>query len=71
MRNFWKSLAAVLLGNAVYFLLMAHLPPAGRHAPNRLDLGLAIDFWFCVAAYGVIDLVQRCRRRGASGARKP
>ncbi len=56
----------MLLGNAIYFLLMAHLPPAARHAPNRLDLGLAIDFWFCVAAYGVIDLVQRCRRRATA-----
>lgn len=63
LRNFWKSLAAVLLGNAVYFLLMAHLPPAARHAPNRLDLGLAVDFWFCVVAYGVVDLVGRlCSR---------
>lgn len=65
LRNFWKSLAAVVLGNAVYFLLMSHLPRAARHAPNRLDLGLAIDFCFCVVAYGVLDLVQRSRRRGA------
>ncbi len=65
LRNFWKSLAAVLLGNAVYFLLMSHFPPAARHAPNHLDLGLLIDFWFCVAAYGVIDLAQRLRRRRA------
>jgi hypothetical protein len=70
LHNFWKSLAAVLLGNAIYFLLMAHLPPAARHAPNRLDLGLAIDFWFCVAAYGVIDLVQRYRRRATADGKR-
>ncbi len=70
LRNFWKSLAAVVAGNAVYFLLMSHFPPAARHAPNHLDLGLIIDFWFCVAAYGVIDLVQRRRRRtGEPGGR--
>jgi hypothetical protein len=65
LRNFWKSLAAVVVGNAVYFLLMAHLPPAARHAPNRLDLGLAVDFLFCVAVYGVVDLAQRRRGRSA------
>ncbi len=65
LRNFWKSLIAVLAGNAVYFLLMPHLPPAARHAPGRLDLGLLIDFWFCVVAYGVVDLWQRFRARKA------
>jgi hypothetical protein len=68
LRNFWKSLAAVLLGNGAYFLLMPHLPPAARHAPNRLDLGLAVDFWFCLVAYGAIDLLQRRRSRRAGQA---
>lgn len=67
LRNFWESLAAVLLGNAVYFLVMAHLPPAARHAPNRLDLGLALDFLFCVVAYGVVELVQRRRKADKRG----
>ncbi len=72
LRNFWKSLVAVLAGNAVYFLLMSHLPPAARHAPGRLDLGLAVDLWFCVVAYGVVDLLQRLRARkaGAPGSRR-
>lgn len=63
LRNLWKSLAAVLLGNLVYFLLMPFLPPLARHAPNRLDLGLAVDFWFCVVAYGVVDLLHRRHSR--------
>ena len=63
LRNFWKSLAAVVLGNAVYFLLLPHLPPAARHAPNRLDVGLAVDFWICLVLYGIIDLALRARQR--------
>jgi hypothetical protein len=38
---------------------MPHLPPAGRHHPDRLDLGLIVDFWLCVVLYGVIELVDR------------
>ena len=38
---------------------MPHLPAAGRHRPDRLDLGLIVDFWVCVAMYGVIELVDR------------
>ena len=55
-----KALVAVLLGNLVYFLLLApHLPAAGRHRPNHLDWDLVIDFWVCVAMYGLVDLVAR------------
>jgi hypothetical protein len=58
-RNFFISLAAVVLGNAIYFILMPHLPPAAQHRSNRLlpDLGLLIDFWLCAALYGIIRLV--------------
>jgi hypothetical protein len=60
-RNFLISLAAVVLGNAIYFILMPHLPPSAQHRSYRLlpDLGLLIDFWFCVACYGIIRLVFR------------
>jgi hypothetical protein len=37
----------------------AALPAAGRHRPDRLDLGLIVDFWLCVVLYGVIELVDR------------
>ena len=52
--NFVQSLIAVLAGNLVYFLLMPHLPPAARHIPPRLDLGVLVDFWFCVVILGAI-----------------
>lgn len=65
--NFLKSLLAVVAGNAIYFLvLMPLLPPAGRHGIARIDLGLVIDFWVCVAVFGVIELVLRRKRAGAS-----
>jgi hypothetical protein len=52
--NFFQSLIAVLAGNLVYFLLMPHLPPAARHNPMKLDLGVLVDFWFCLVFLGVI-----------------
>jgi hypothetical protein len=52
--NLARALAAVVLGNAVYFLLMPHLPAGVRHVPFRLDAGLGLDFVICLAAFGVI-----------------
>ncbi len=61
-RNFAKSLIAVLAGNAIYFLLlMPVLPAAARHGRDRLDLGLLIDFWICLAVYGVVEILWRRR----------
>ncbi len=55
-----KSLAAVLLGNAIYFLLvMPHVPPSGRHQPFRLDLGLLLDAWLCLFCWGAIEMLSR------------
>ena len=62
-RNFVKSLVAVLAGNAIYFLLMPHLPVRAQHRYDRLDFGLVIDFWICVVIYGVISTVQFLLRR--------
>ncbi len=63
LRSLAKSLIAVLIGNVLYlFVVMPHVPPAGRHQPFRLDLGLVIDFWVCVACWGVIQLLTRRRR---------
>ncbi len=68
-KNFYKSLAAVLIGNAIYFvLLMPILPPIARHAGlsshgmPHFDLGLLIDFWVCVVAYGALELLWRKRK---------
>jgi hypothetical protein len=60
--NFVHALAAVLAGNAAYFLLMKHLPPQARHVPFQIDLGLLVDFWFCLVVFGVIKIV--AKRRG-------
>jgi hypothetical protein len=58
LRRLLKQTIAVVVGNLLYyFVLMPHLPPAGQHRLDHLDLGLIVDFWFCVALYGVIELV--------------
>jgi hypothetical protein len=55
--NFAQSLAAVLAGNAAYFLLMPSLPPAARHVPFQTDVGLLVDACFCLAFLGAIRVV--------------
>ncbi len=62
-RQFLHSLAAVVLGNAIYFSLYRYLPPAGRHVPYRIDWGLAIDFWFCLVVYGLLAPLKWFRSR--------
>lgn len=58
-----KYLLAIVLGNVIYFLaIVPHVPPAGRHQPFRLDLGLLIDLWTCVACWGAIEWIARRRR---------
>jgi len=52
--NFVQALAAVLLGNVGYLLLSPYLPLSARHRPFRFDLGMLVDFWFCLVAFGVI-----------------
>lgn len=55
--NFVQSLIAVLAGNAIYFLLMPHLPQAARHVPRRLDLGVAVDLWLCLVVLGIVKAI--------------
>ncbi|HEV2417201.1 MAG TPA: hypothetical protein VGX94_05320 [Terriglobia bacterium] len=51
-----KYLAAVIVGNILYFESTPLLPPAARH--HRLvDWGTFVDLWFCLFVYGVIELV--------------
>lgn len=61
--NFVQSLLAVLLGNAAYYALMPSLSPAARHRLLHMDLGLVVDFWFCVVAFGLIRTAQWWRHR--------
>ena len=56
--NLLQALCAIVLGNVAYFFL-AHFVPLPRHRPFHLDLGLLIDFWFCVVAYGLIRTSRR------------
>jgi hypothetical protein len=62
-RQFWHSLAAVVLGNAVYFGFDRFLPAAGRHVPFKIDWGLAIDFWCCLVFYGLLARLRWFRRK--------
>ncbi len=59
--NFLQALLAIILGNVVYFVLIPSLPPAARHHPFHVDLGLVLDFWFCLVAYGLIRSARRWR----------
>lgn len=61
LMNFLQALAAILLGNLVYFALYSSLPPLARHQPLHVDLGMAVDFWFCLVAYGLIRTARKWR----------
>jgi hypothetical protein len=54
--NFWRSLAAVVIGNLLYFACGRFLPPAARHNTAQFDLGLVVDFWFCLVVLGLLEL---------------
>jgi hypothetical protein len=60
-RHLWRSLAAVLAGNAIYLLIERWLPLRARHVPYRIDWGLAVDFWLCLAIYGLLGFFRRFR----------
>ncbi len=65
-RNFIDSLIAVLAGNAAYFLLLPHLPEAARHVPFKTDLGLLVDGWFCLVAFGLVKLARKGKQTSQS-----
>ena len=59
LSNFQRSLAAVIVGNLIYFALFPVLPPALRHGITRFgigkfDWGLLIDFGICTLLYIVM-----------------
>jgi hypothetical protein len=64
LANFLDALAAVLAGNAIYFLLMPHLPEAMRHAMFKEDWGLGVDFAVCTVLFIAVKLTFR-RKRGS------
>lgn len=61
-----KFLVAILLGNALYFALSPHLPPAAQHRSWAVDLGTVVDFWFCLLIYGLLELGTIFRRDDAN-----
>lgn len=68
-RRWIEYTAAILAGNAIYFLVLyPDFPRALQHQPWRFDAGLAIDFACCVVVYGVIRLgVAQARRMNEGG----
>jgi hypothetical protein len=57
-RRFWRSFAAVVAGNAIYFaVLLPYLPPWLRHRPMGIDAGLLLDFMICVVLYVALGRV--------------
>ena len=66
MANFLHALVAVLAGNAVYFLLLPYLPASARHVTLRMDLGMAVDFWLCLVALGIVKTIVWWRQESSS-----
>ena len=65
MIRFARALVAVVIGNALYFVVVAPLlPPWLRHSPYRIDAGLLLDFAICSALYLVLARVAGVRRGG-------
>jgi hypothetical protein len=59
VRNFLDALAAVLAGNAIYFLLMPHLPQGMRHSLFKEDWGLLVDFAICTIIFVGVKIARR------------
>ena len=59
MKNFLDALAAVLAGNAIYYLLMPHLPVVARHRLYQEDWGLLVDFVICTVIFAAVKYVKR------------
>jgi hypothetical protein len=59
MKNFLDALLAVLAGNAIYYLLMPHLPAVARHRLFREDWGLLVDFAICVVIFAAVKYLRR------------
>ncbi len=62
MKNFLDALVAVLAGNALYYLLMPHLPDVARHGLFREDWGLLVDFAICFLIFVVVKYIRRNER---------
>ena len=59
LANFLDALVAVLAGNAIYYLLMPHLPAVVRHRLFREDWGLLVDFAICTVIFAAVKYLRR------------
>ena len=59
MKNFLDALVAVLAGNALYFLLMPHLPALARHTLSKEDWGRLVDFAICTAIFVAVKYARQ------------
>jgi len=75
LSNFQRSLAAVIVGNLIYFSLSPLLPPALHHgfsdvgtgrfhiSMGKFDWGLLIDFAICTALYILFGILWSGKKR--------
>ena len=63
MQNFVDALTAVLGGNAIYYLLMPHLPRVARHSLFKEDWGLLLDFAICAVVFAGVKYARREEER--------
>ncbi len=59
MKDFLDALVAVLAGNAIYYLLMPHLPRVARHGLFKEDWGLLVDFGICTVIFAAVKYARR------------
>jgi len=59
MKNFLDALVSVLAGNAIYYLLMPHLPRVARHSLFKEDWGLLVDFAICTVIFAAVKYARR------------
>jgi hypothetical protein len=59
VRNFLEALLAVVAGNAIYFLLMPHLPMVAQHSLFKEDWGLLVDFGICALVFVAVKVARR------------
>ncbi len=59
LKNFLDALVAVLAGNALYFVLMPHLPLGMRHSLFKEDWGLLVDFAICTVIFVGVKIARK------------
>jgi hypothetical protein len=65
LRQWIRTLIAVVAGNLLYFTFQRYLPVSGRHQPFHFDLGMLIDLWICLVLYILLGYLPWFRRSGA------